>query len=360
MAMTWTCAAIDHGVAIYSNGKIAPCCFIDHTYRKDISEIADDPFADLRTGVPLAVCNKCTVAEENNLQSYRTSFNQKKTPATGYQFVDIRNSNVCNLKCRTCYPGNSNQWAVELGHTIPIQQQDIGKYKHVLMSPSTNWIYYTGGEPFINAEHWTILEELIELGYSKNITLTYNSNLTTLKFKQINILDLWKEFKSVSVMASIDAVGEKFNYIRSGADWNSVKENIVLLESYQRGNKNLILEIACTVSILNIWFVKELLEYFKGYTVNLTDVYYPDYLSLSAIPDSLKDQAIKCVDEIENLYHNKNKIKYIRSQIENNSKKGLFKDTLLHTLVLDKIRNEKLFELLPFKQEAITEAFRNL
>jgi hypothetical protein len=81
---------------------------------------------------------------------------------------------------------------------------------------------------------------------------------------------------------------------------------------------------------------------------------------LSAIPDSLKDQAFKCVDDIEKLYHDKNKIKYIRSQIENNSKKGLFKDTLLHTLVLDKIRNEKLFELLPFKQEAITEAFRNL
>jgi MoaA/NifB/PqqE/SkfB family radical SAM enzyme len=358
--MTWTCAAIDHGVAIYSNGKISPCCFIDHTYRKDISEIANDPFADLRTGTPPVACNKCTVAEKNNLQSYRTIFNQKKTPAAGYQFVDIRNSNVCNLKCRTCYPGNSNQWAVELGHTIPIQQQDISKYKHVLISPSTNWIYYTGGEPFINAEHWNILKELIELGYSKNITLTYNSNLTTLKFKQINILDLWKEFKSVSVMASIDAVGEKFNYIRSGADWDSVKENIVLLESYQQENKNLTLEIACTVSILNIWFVKELLEYFKGYNVNLTDVYYPDYLSLSAIPDSLKDQAFKCVDDIEKLYHDKNKIKYIRSQIENNSKKGLFKDTLLHTLVLDKIRNEKLFELLPFKQEAITEAFRNL
>jgi organic radical activating enzyme len=358
--MTWTCAAIDHGVTFYQNGTIAPCCLIDYSYRKDVKDIENDPFADIRTGSAPSVCNKCVDAETRGDNSYRQQFNSMKTDALGYQFIDIRNSNLCNIKCRTCCSDNSSQWAIELGHSIPIKQQDILSYGDYILTPTVRSIYYTGGEPFINVEHWNILEKLIKLGYSKNITLTYNSNLTTLKFKQVNILDLWKEFKSVSVIASIDAVGEKFNYIRSGADWNSMKENIVLLESYQKENKNLTLQIACTVSILNIWFVKELLEYFKGYAVNLTDLYYPDYLSLSAIPDSLKDQAFKCVDDIEKLYHDKNKVKYIRSQIENNVKKRLFKDTLLHTLVLDKIRNEKLFELLPFKQEAITEAFRNL
>ena len=47
--MTWQCAAIDHGVTFYENGKIAPCCLIAHTYRKDITEIHNQPFKDLKT-----------------------------------------------------------------------------------------------------------------------------------------------------------------------------------------------------------------------------------------------------------------------------------------------------------------------
>jgi molybdenum cofactor biosynthesis enzyme MoaA len=358
--MNWTCAAIDHGVTFYQNGTIAPCCLIDYSYRKDVKDIGNDPFADIRTGSAPSVCNKCVDAETRGDNSYRQQFNSMKTDASGYQFIDIRNSNLCNIKCRTCCPDNSSQWALELGHSIPIKQQDILSYGDYILTPTVRSIYYTGGEPFINAEHWGILEKLIKLGYSKNIILMYNSNLTTLKFKQVNILDLWKEFKSVSVMASIDAVGEKFNIIRSGADWQDVVGNLLKLKTYQQSTNNLSLTVATTVSILNIWFIDELLEYFKDFNVNLTDLYFPDYLSLSAIPDSLKDQALACVDRIEKLYFDKNKIKFMRSQIKNNFKKGLFKDTLLHTLVLDKIRNEKLFELLPFKQEAITEAFKNL
>jgi sulfatase maturation enzyme AslB (radical SAM superfamily) len=354
--MIWSCAAIDHGVTIYENGKIAPCCQIVHTYRKDISEISNDPFADLRTNDAPAACKICIDAEKNNLLSPRQQFNARKTSAKGIQFADIRNTNLCNIKCRTCYPGNSSQWAMELGHTIPIQSYSITNYKDLIITPSLNWVYYTGGEPFINVEHWELLEELVSLGYSKNITLAYNSNITTLKFKNKDILGLWKNFKRVSVMASIDAIGEKFDYVRSGADWNTVDQNIKLLQQFQQID----LSITCTVSILNIWFIAELLEYFKGFKVTLTDLHYPDYLSLSAIPDSLKSQALSCVDDIEKLYADKNKINHIRSMINNNSNQQFFKDTLLHTLVLDKIRNEKLFELLPFKQEAITQAFKNL
>ena len=184
--------------------------------------------------------------------------------------------------------------------------------------------------------------------------------MTTLKFKDKNILELWKNFKQVSVMASIDAVGEKFNLIRSGADWQDVVDNLLKLKTYQQSTNNLSLTIATTVSILNIWFIDELLEYFKNFKVNLTDLYFPDYLSLSAIPDSLKDQALACVDQIEKSYSDKNKIKFMRSQINNNVNKQFFKDTVLHTLLLDNIRNEKLFDVLPFKKEALTQVFKNL
>ena len=358
--MTWTCAAIDHGVTFYQNGTIAPCCLIDYSYRKDVKEIGNDPFADIRTGSAPSVCNKCVDAETRGDNSYRQQFNSMKTDALGYQFIDVRNSNLCNIKCRTCCPDNSSQWAIELGHTIPIKQQDIVNYKNYILSPIVQSIYYTGGEPFINVEQWELLEELISLEYSKNISLSYNSNLTTLKFKDKDILDIWKHFKRVTVMSSIDAVGEKFNLIRSGADWQTVEKNFIKLKEYQNSNTNLSIQITTTVSILNIWFLDELLEYFLGFNVTLTDLYFPDYLSLSVIPDSLKDQALACIDKIDKLYDDKSKINFMRSQINNNVNKEFFKDTVLHTLLLDNIRNEKLFDVLPFKKEALTQVFKNL
>jgi sulfatase maturation enzyme AslB (radical SAM superfamily) len=154
-------------------------------------------------------------------------------------------------------------------------------------------------------------------------------------------------------MASIDAVGPAFDYIRSGGHWPTVEQNLIQLKNFQHQHSHLKIQIATTVSILNIWFVAELLEYFKDYKVTLSDLYYPDYLALTTIPDSLKQQALKCVNDIENLYSDKNKCEFFRSQINNNITQYLFRDTVMQTLLLDKLRDEKLFDLLPFKKEAL-------
>lgn len=348
--MTWDCAAIDHGVTFYENGKIAPCCVINHTYRKDISELGNEPFADLKTETAPIQCSHCVTAEKHGTLSYRTQFNSQKSTAQGIQFVDIRNTNLCNIKCRMCGPSNSSRWNNDI-----VIKRDMSGYKKFIVTNSVQSIYYTGGEPFINVEHWELLQELIQAGHSKNINLVYNSNLTTLKFKDLDIVNLWEKFKSVSVMASIDAVGEKFNYIRSGADFDKVERNLKLLKQ-----SNVHLTISATVSILNLWFIEELLDYFKEYHVTLTDLYYPDYFSLRAIPDSLKSKALTCVDNIAKHYKDQGKIEYFKEQINNNTNQQFFKDTLLHVLVFDKINNENLFDLLPFKQEAIARAFENI
>jgi MoaA/NifB/PqqE/SkfB family radical SAM enzyme len=352
--MTWNCAAIDHGITFYSNGKIAPCCLISHTYRKDIADIDKQPFADLKTDLAPAACQVCVQAEQNNLPSYRQHFNKIKRSNTGYQFIDIRNTNLCNYKCRSCCTDNSSQWAIEQGLIQPIIKQDILEYKKHIVSSSVQQVYYTGGEPFINAEHWELLEEMNNKGHSQHISLVYNTNMSTLKFKDKNILDLWKNFKSVTVMASIDAVGTAFDYIRSGGDWSTVEQNLIQLKNFQQQHANLKIKISTTVSILNIWFIAELLEYFNDYDVNLTDLHYPDYLALSTTPDSLKQLALNCVNDIEKLYPDKNKCNFFKEQIINNSTQHLFRDTVMQTLLLDKIRNEKLFELLPFKKEALS------
>jgi hypothetical protein len=105
--MTWSCAAIDHGVTIFSDGKIAPCCQTSGDYLKPISELNNpDRFSDLKSEnmSPTHPCNKCAVAEYHGLNSYRQVFDRQVTLDPGIQFLDIRNSNLCNLKCRYCGP----------------------------------------------------------------------------------------------------------------------------------------------------------------------------------------------------------------------------------------------------------------
>jgi len=339
--MTWTCAAIDHGVTFYQDGKIRPCCLIDYTYSKPISELRNDPFSDLRTGLAPTVCDKCTTTESFGLQSYRQQHNRKKTSAEGIQFLDIRNSNLCNIKCRTCCEENSSQWAIENGSTTPILSQNISEYMDVIVNQNVHDIYYTGGEPIINSEHWALLEEYVKLGYSKNINLLYNSNLTVLRYKDKDIFELWAQFKSVTVNVSIDAVGEKFEYIRSGASWQQVIDNLNRLR-----NSNINITIACTVSLLNLWFIDELLDHFKEYHVELTDLYYPEYYRLSAVSDELKEQALVCVDKIK---FNQSKLDMIRSKIVNNVDKHFFNEFVTEVKRIDNIRGERLQDLLPFK-----------
>ena len=355
--MSWKCAAVDHGVTFYSNGTIAPCCLIDTSYSKHINQLGPNVFDDLNTGTAPGVCKKCTDVENYGGFSARMQYNLKKTSAPGVQFVDFRNFNLCNAKCRTCGPYNSSQWAAELGRTTTILKQDIGNYLTTVITPSLQDVYYTGGEPFINAEHWDILENLVQLNYSKHVSLRYNSNLTTLKFKDKDILDLWKNFKSIAVNVSVDATGKEFEILRSGCSWDTVSSNINSLLEWKK-HINLTLQIAATVSILNIWFIPDVLDYFKSTVpVTLFNLHHPDFLSLSAMPDSAKQQALTCLDEIKQRYPNTQYIEMTRAMIEQNSDQYLFRDALNHILMLDRIRGENLFDLLPFNAAAMERIF---
>ena len=358
----WNCAAIDHGVTIFPNGKIGPCCQIDSKYLKPISEL-DNPsrFADLKTQTAPAACNSCSRNEAINLFSYRQMFNNINTGAPGLQFVDIRNTNLCNLKCRYCGPHFSSQWAEEFKHKHTIIHQSCKEYLDVLITESLHWMYFTGGEPLIIKEHWELLEKLIQQNKASTISLLYNTNLTTITYKDKNIIDLWKKFKNVKIQCSIDAVGEPMENIRSGASWAKIKSNFEeLVEATQ--NSNIVVTITPVLNILNIWFINDLYSYAKKFNteINLYILDGPNYLSLDVIPDSLKGLAIK---EIELLTKNhttdKDLIRHMTDKIINNKNQHLFQQTLTHILLLDKLRNEKLFDLLPFKQFAIDTILKN-
>jgi sulfatase maturation enzyme AslB (radical SAM superfamily) len=289
-------------------------------------------------------------------------FNLKASTAQGIQFIDIRHSNLCNLSCRTCGPHASSTWAAELGETTHITKQELSEYLDVITMDSVYDMYFTGGEPLLIADHWAILDQLIATNQSKNVSLRYNSNLTVLGYKDKTVFDYWKHFKFVKFQISIDAVGDKLNSLRSGANWDKIENNINQLIEYRDLANNITLTISLTLSNLNIWFLVELLEYFNKLEiqVEITILDFPDYFSLSCMSSDLISLALNQIDQAMLVTkENHNVLMYARTLIQHNSNQHLFMNTLANILLLDKLRGEKLFEYLPMKQVAINQIINN-
>jgi sulfatase maturation enzyme AslB (radical SAM superfamily) len=359
--MPWNCPAIDHGVTIFPNGKIGPCCQISADYIKPISEINNpNRFSDLKTENPPAACHLCINAEGQGLRSYRQFFNSIETKNPGIQFVDIRHTNQCNLKCRYCGPHFSSQWAKELKHPIELKKQNITDIKNIIITDSLQWMYFTGGEPLMLDDHWQLLEDLISQKRAHTIDLVYNTNLTTIKYKDKNIIEIWKKFKSVEVRCSIDAVDSPLEYIRSGANWKKIKHHIEQLIDIKNDAPNIKLTITPVLSILNLWFIDNLFEFAiaKKIPVALTIINGPDYLALDVIPDQLTELALSQVEKIK-IYIPPAQYRVLVDQINNNINQCLFQHTLLHILLLDNLRGEHLFDMLPFKEIAIDMTLKN-
>jgi sulfatase maturation enzyme AslB (radical SAM superfamily) len=84
--------------------------------------------------------------------------------------------------------------------------------------------YFAGGEPLIMEEHYRILKEL-DKRKMYHVRLIYNTNFSKLKFKDLDVLELWNKFDSVSVGASLDAEGKRGEFMRKGTVWKDTVAN---------------------------------------------------------------------------------------------------------------------------------------
>jgi sulfatase maturation enzyme AslB (radical SAM superfamily) len=350
--MSWHCSLIDHGLTFYPNDKIGPCCLISPDGLKPASSWADpDRFADLKTATPPASCSACTNLENNGVQSYRQIMNDRNFNK-GIQLLDVRNTNQCNLKCRYCGPHFSDKWASELGIANPLQSSSVPLE---VITEDLQHIYFTGGEPMMSKDHWDILHHIIQTQDASKIVLKYNTNLTTMKYKNIDIIGLWKQFKRVHVGCSIDAVGPVLDNIRSGSKWETVNNNIRKLIGV---SGRILVRLTPVVSIMNIWWLDHLYNYALELGIEVDPIVLsgPDYLALDVIPDELKHRALHILSRIDS---KDSRLDHMKDLIQNNRNQDLILHTFSHIMLLDQKRNEKLWQLLPFADFAQKRILEN-
>ena len=380
----------------FPTGESYPCCntemseSVGNTRNDTLEEIWHSaPMRDVRNkmlvGEKVKGCTRCYEQEDNGFFSMRMSANKhfghhisltdNPEPPMNMVYWDIRFSNLCNLRCRSCGHIFSSNWYDDQVKILELEQGTTENWKsrhkrinfagrseddifNQLESQIDNLeqVYFAGGEPLIMEEHYRLLNKLIELGKT-NVRLIYNTNFSQLTYKKTNVLEMWREFDSVSIGASLDAMGKRAEYIRKGTDWNQVERN---REQMLQICPQVDFYISPTLSIMNAlhlpdfhrdWVTKGFL---KPQDLNINILQDPEYFRIDVLPYKYKvniqEAYTKHIDWL------KPKDKLTRATIGFESAiKFMMADDKSHllpkfydrTAKLDTIRNENILDAIP-------------
>jgi MoaA/NifB/PqqE/SkfB family radical SAM enzyme len=190
-------------------------------------------------------------------------------PTLDWKYFDVRFSNICNFKCRTCNDHFSSSWVEEdnkhnasegSNRVTMLQNASSDAYplmpQILPMMPNMEIINFAGGEPLITPEHYEVLEYLIEQK-STQMQLKYSSNLSGLKYKSKDIIELWKHFPDIMLMASLDSTGARAEYIRSGTVWDNQVANLKKIKEVLPHIK---LTFSAVISIFNVLTITDTLD----------------------------------------------------------------------------------------------------
>ena len=226
---------------------------------------------------PIDGCRPCYYAEEHGLPSRRQGSKQfyeifiqdTQLDLLAPQSIDYSVGSLCNLKCVICGPQNSTAWASDYQKLNPHVSLDLIKYEKSnqteltdpdLLSNLKNIHFHGGGEPLLSKNHVNLLKRVKQLKGLSDLHIHYNTNGT--KIVDSEILELWAECNLVELYFSIDDVGERFNYQRTGADWEQVNKNLQWF--YENMPSNHMFKVNCTWSYLNIYYLNELVDWWKN------------------------------------------------------------------------------------------------
>ena len=373
------------------SGHTGPCCVAvadNSSGYHTVEEISDAPFmrqirSDMLDGKRPEICKSCWNMEDNGSPSARQNANHTQAkyidivdqtqpdgrlPDFKYRYMDIRFSNLCNMKCRSCFSGYSSQWEMEDNkypdannpQTMDVDYEPSEMLQSIIAQiPNIDRAYFAGGEPLITEEHYVILKEFIRQKKTDTL-ITYNTNISKLHFRDEDLVKLWQQFdQHVMVFASLDHYGERAELIRSGTKWKQVEENYRRLHKLWRRGQ-IFLAITTTITSLNYASLWEFIEYMydndlvpQDWQVNFA--LYPGHQCAWTIPNHIKQEAGEKLRET---------IKRIRLRTGNNNELQAFYD-LVDTVNnqdhweqnadefrqrmnrLDTIRDENLIQILP-------------
>jgi organic radical activating enzyme len=227
--------------------------------------------------------------------------------------LDLRFSNLCNMKCIMCGPQYSSLWyedhtrlydtdTFNVGSKEYKIYQDNGVYKSDYqkwhdtpqwwdqfdrIKHSVRHIYITGGEPFLIPSHDKLLDDLISNGLADKIILEYDTNLSVYNEK---IMSRLTKFRQVILSVSCDDVGDRYELIRFPGKFERLTDNLAKIQ----GQIN-IRHISTCVGIHSLFAPLRLYEFFSplGYDkYSIRILRKPNYQDIAYLPKRIKEHVL--------------------------------------------------------------------
>jgi len=322
------CALTLNGFNVDTTGRIGHCCIQKKAKRVDWFTVGDmnewyksntwlnTVRKDLESGIENTACENCWHNERNGRESKRHRVNQQYgSTDQSIRHVDLRLSNKCNLQCKMCSGGFSDQIANlalelkangvdnDLLNYIPnqmlLEKVDTKKLLDLVLElPDLQTLRFAGGEPFIMPEVEEFLYKLVERGET-DLEIEFITNCTSAKTR---ILDTLEKFRYVELMCSIDAVGAVLEYQRYPARWETIERNFVKMY-----NSKCVVSLTPVVSLLTYHNMPEFFAWANNFPqaeVSYNEVSWPTFLDFRLIP----------LDTRTEFYQELSDIKFINAQ----------------------------------------------
>ena len=381
------CPLVYNGIATDPSGGVRPCCVFDQRYnfRGDVKDYRSSKRwkeieNDFLQGKYHPGCHHCERQDKAGSSSKRTreiqnykekykkdSLDLDHLKSIGYDLIDLRLSNKCNLSCISCNPKSSslifeetkNNYDNTAMHyktifdlakhrdlTNPYNEENIEQLASCIQKGSR--LYFTGGEPSIVKGVLNFLQMLIDNKLNEDVHIEFNSNFQTENPKFIQLLS---HFPKGHMMPSLDGVGIRAEYIRYPSNWDTIHKNILKFKEMCPTWK---FHIAPTISVLSVFYLEELIHYAEknNHYVSFTNILWgPDYLNISILPNHYKERILRTLekydtDGIENIKN------YIYSK---DTDMGRLKACRSNLNRLDKIRGNSYHKSLPILKEMFDE-----
>jgi sulfatase maturation enzyme AslB (radical SAM superfamily) len=248
------CRFLSNGYSISLSGNkliTSPCCWFNGEIPFD--QIDSGSFNDITDWTTsCAVCHKQELAGQFSFR--QASFDIIPNDAKGVVALDINIDFNCNAACVTCGPEASSLWAKQINKhtTIYISpnseyQQKLDEILSKINLTNLRRIKFFGGEPLLTASH---MQVLAKIPHPENVSIWYTTNASILP-KQ-DVISMWERFHLVFFEASIDGVGDQFDYIRWPLRWDHITENLIKLK--ECAPSNLLFRINHTLNPFNIYY----------------------------------------------------------------------------------------------------------
>lgn len=395
-------------------GEVKPCCIYQPTSEVPyLGNLKDNSLADvwnndvtkqmrldMLNGVQIAGCSMCNnrvgltrvhredtndIWFERNKDVISQTQDDGALPEHKLKYIDARFNNLCNLKCRTCSPHFSTSWHEDYEKMRDHNLED--PYPKTLLIPgntdsqlldeimphlaNVERIYFAGGEPLMQIEHYKVLEELIRINHTgtkeKPLLLQYSTNFTTLTLGKHNVLDYWNKFSRVVVNASLDGSYDRAEYWRKGTNWDKVVQNRIDLKKYC---PRVTFSIGFTLSWVNAFNLLDLhREWVEKYYINIDSIFvnildYPHMYSLKYIPtwkkkkieeaflkhiewlEAFKRRGPPVLEQVKEKFMNAISFMY-STEVGDDFNLPANKEFLHMTSELDKLRNENFWDTFP-------------